>query len=105
MESIDLERERRLVELLEIGLDHPISEQRTALSAVCDDDSLVEETLQLLLDEDDEFLARPAIEEMVGRVLPGGSQNDARDVRTLIRNGAANAEEGQPRPPLAPTLR
>ena len=82
MTTIELERERRLIDLLEHAIDQPEEKRREVLEKVCDDDSLVDEALTLLDDEDDDFLARPAVEELMGNAF----LKDANDVRSLLRD-------------------
>ena len=82
MTAMELERERRLIDLLEHAIDQPEEKRREVLEKVCDDDSLVAEALTLLDDEDDDFLARPAVEELMG----GSLLEDAQDVRSLLRD-------------------
>ena len=80
MTTIELERERQLIDLLEHAIDQPEEKRREELEKVCDDSSLVEEALMLLDDEDDDFLTKPAVEELMGSLLV----DDARDVRSLL---------------------
>ena len=72
MKPVDIERERKLAELLEASLECPENERESYLAARCDDPDLIAEALTLLTGEGSTamfFEQPPAVAEQLGAAL------------------------------------
>lgn len=80
---MDLEREQRLLELLNAVCELPAEERRPRLESLCDDPALIDEVLTALADEDDSFLSSPVTPGISARIEEIGRNTEPSEADIL----------------------